>query len=114
MDIIENMDPVAFSEYLKKYQNTICGRHPIGVLLNVSWNCFNYALHNWVLKTERKEQNIKIKMKFQGIRLTLLPQITKGDEKRNDHIYPLSLFLIFPGCCHTEASQWTQDYHEIY
>ncbi len=37
MDIIESMDPVAFGEYLKKYQNTICGRHPIGVLLNVSW-----------------------------------------------------------------------------
>lgn len=36
MDIIEAMDPVAFAEYLKKYQNTICGRHPIGVLLNVS------------------------------------------------------------------------------
>ena len=36
MDIIESMDPVAFGEYLKKYQNTICGRHPIGVLLNVS------------------------------------------------------------------------------
>jgi len=34
MGIIEDMDPVAFSEYLKKFQNTICGRHPIGVLLN--------------------------------------------------------------------------------
>ena len=39
MDIIETMDPAAFSEYLKKYQNTICGRHPIGVLLNVSTAC---------------------------------------------------------------------------
>ena len=36
MDIIEKMDPVSFSEYLREYQNTICGRHPIGVLLNVS------------------------------------------------------------------------------
>jgi hypothetical protein len=36
MDLIESMDPVAFTEYLKKYSNTICGRHPIGVLLNVS------------------------------------------------------------------------------
>merc|ERR1711976_447090 len=34
MDTIESMDPAAFTEYLKKYQNTICGRHPIGVLLN--------------------------------------------------------------------------------
>ena len=42
MDIIESMDPVTFSEYLKKYQNTICGRHPIGVLLNVSRNKFSF------------------------------------------------------------------------
>ncbi|GFN82848.1 protein memo1-like [Plakobranchus ocellatus] len=34
MNIIEKMDPPAFSEYLKAFQNTICGRHPISVLLN--------------------------------------------------------------------------------
>ncbi|XP_049815318.1 protein MEMO1 [Schistocerca nitens] len=33
MDIIESLDPQAFTAYLKKYGNTICGRHPIGVLL---------------------------------------------------------------------------------
>ncbi|KAJ9507357.1 hypothetical protein QJQ45_006329 [Haematococcus lacustris] len=27
--------PTAFSQYLSKYGNTICGRHPIGVLLNM-------------------------------------------------------------------------------
>lgn len=44
MDIIESMDPVAFSEYLKKYQNTICGRHPIGILLNVSFSQAIYSI----------------------------------------------------------------------
>lgn len=34
MDIIETLSPTAFTEYLRKYSNTICGRHPIGVLLN--------------------------------------------------------------------------------
>jgi len=34
MDAIETMDPSQFSSYLQKYSNTICGRHPIGVLLN--------------------------------------------------------------------------------
>ncbi|XP_064599859.1 protein MEMO1-like [Liolophura sinensis] len=34
MEIIERLDPVGFSKYLGQYQNTICGRHPIGVLLN--------------------------------------------------------------------------------
>jgi len=30
--------PERFSDYLVKYRNTICGRHPIAVLLNVSLN----------------------------------------------------------------------------
>ncbi|XP_064819777.1 protein MEMO1-like isoform X2 [Oncorhynchus masou masou] len=34
MGIIETLDPMSFTNYLKKYHNTICGRHPIGVLLN--------------------------------------------------------------------------------
>ena len=36
MEAIAKLDPGGFAEYLKKYENTICGRHPIGVLLNVS------------------------------------------------------------------------------
>lgn len=36
MGIIEQLDPMSFTNYLKKYRNTICGRHPIGVLLNAS------------------------------------------------------------------------------
>nr|ACO15039.1 MEMO1 [Caligus clemensi] len=35
MDIIENLDHDAFAAYLKKYRNTICGRHPIGVFLGM-------------------------------------------------------------------------------
>lgn len=34
MNIIKQLDPVCCSNYLKKYNKTICGRHPIGVLLN--------------------------------------------------------------------------------
>jgi MEMO1 family protein len=33
MDAIETMKPEKFTAYLKKYRNTICGRHPISVLL---------------------------------------------------------------------------------
>uniref|UniRef100_A0A336MPY0 CSON004527 protein n=1 Tax=Culicoides sonorensis TaxID=179676 RepID=A0A336MPY0_CULSO len=33
MDLIETLNPEAFSDYLRKYNNTICGRHPISVLL---------------------------------------------------------------------------------
>lgn len=33
MRIIERLDPTEFTAYLKRYGNTICGRHPIGVLL---------------------------------------------------------------------------------
>jgi len=35
MNLIENLDPVGFSSYLKKFGNTICGRHPIGVFLHM-------------------------------------------------------------------------------
>jgi len=35
MDLIENLDAPGFANYLKKYGNTICGRHPIGVFLNM-------------------------------------------------------------------------------
>lgn len=37
MELIEQLDPEPFSAYLRKYNNTICGRHPIGVFLQV---CF--------------------------------------------------------------------------
>lgn len=33
MEIIEQLDHAGFSAYLKKFSNTICGRHPIGVFL---------------------------------------------------------------------------------
>lgn len=36
MELIEKLDPEPFSTYLRKYSNTICGRHPIGVFLQVS------------------------------------------------------------------------------
>ena len=35
MEIIERMDPQGFTAYLKQFGNTICGRHPIGVFLNM-------------------------------------------------------------------------------
>ncbi|KAM7258571.1 hypothetical protein ACFE04_014312 [Oxalis oulophora] len=38
MDIIETGDPDAFKQYLKKYDNTICGRHPIAVFLHMVRN----------------------------------------------------------------------------
>ncbi|KAI7690624.1 Protein MEMO1 [Sarcoptes scabiei] len=34
MNIIEAIDPAGFAKYLQQYRNTICGRHPIAVLLN--------------------------------------------------------------------------------
>jgi hypothetical protein len=36
MDVIETLKPADFTSYLRKYGNTICGRHPIGVLLNAA------------------------------------------------------------------------------
>mmetsp|Transcript_46 Transcript_46/g.109 ORF Transcript_46/g.109 Transcript_46/m.109 type:complete len:299 (-) Transcript_46:218-1114(-) len=41
MEIIERKDIAGFTDYLQEYGNTICGRHPIGVLLNVLQSCAN-------------------------------------------------------------------------
>lgn len=40
MTIIEKQDPKEFKDYLNKYDNTICGRHPISLLLNVILTLF--------------------------------------------------------------------------
>ena len=48
MDLVESLNHVGFNGYLKQYHNTICGRHPIGVLLAVSlFHCRLYW-HEWV------------------------------------------------------------------
>uniref|UniRef100_A0A2I3SF62 Uncharacterized protein n=1 Tax=Pan troglodytes TaxID=9598 RepID=A0A2I3SF62_PANTR len=51
MSIIEQLDPVSFSNYLRKHRNTICGRHPFRVLNNMSFSFLNYAqssqCRNW-------------------------------------------------------------------
>ncbi|CAI0415211.1 unnamed protein product [Linum tenue] len=39
MDIIETGDPDSFKKYLLEFENTICGRHPIGVFLHMTKNC---------------------------------------------------------------------------
>lgn len=35
MTLIESLEPVDFKKYLKDFDNTICGNHPISVFLNV-------------------------------------------------------------------------------
>eukprot|EP01116_Phalansterium_solitarium_P015625 TRINITY_DN346_c0_g1_i3.p3 TRINITY_DN346_c0_g1~~TRINITY_DN346_c0_g1_i3.p3 ORF type:complete len:123 (-),score=31.14 TRINITY_DN346_c0_g1_i3:234-602(-) len=35
MEAIESQQPSRFYDYHKTYKNTICGRHPIGVLMNM-------------------------------------------------------------------------------
>lgn len=39
MEIIETGNPEAFKAYLKEFDNTICGRHPISVFLHMLKNC---------------------------------------------------------------------------
>lgn len=33
MSLIESLDTAGFNKYLRDFRNTICGRHPIGVLM---------------------------------------------------------------------------------
>ena len=48
MTHIEKHNPNDFANYLNNFENTICGRHPIGVLLNI----INSSQYNSDLKTE--------------------------------------------------------------
>lgn len=53
MNIIETLEPAAFTDYLRKYNNTICGRHPIGVLLHVSHYYF-HVINPTITNNEQK------------------------------------------------------------
>lgn len=53
MDAIEQMDPARFSQYLKEYENTICGRYPIGVLLSVSWIIISFGTDKVLYKIKQ-------------------------------------------------------------
>jgi len=46
MDAIVSLDPVVFSDYLKKTQNTICGRNPIAVMLQAAEHFRQMNNHN--------------------------------------------------------------------
>ncbi|XP_060878577.1 protein MEMO1 [Metopolophium dirhodum] len=50
MDTIETLKPAAFVEYLKTFSNTICGRHPISVLLQAANHLRNQKLSLKFLK----------------------------------------------------------------
>lgn len=39
MALVEQQDPQGFAAYLRRTDNTVCGRHPIGVFLNALKNC---------------------------------------------------------------------------
>lgn len=44
MAAVESLDPSKFESYQQEFSNTICGRHPIAVLMNVGcvicgWDC---------------------------------------------------------------------------
>ncbi|VDM50634.1 unnamed protein product [Toxocara canis] len=50
MEAISRLEPGAFNDYLKKTQNTICGRNPICVMLQ-----FSHALIGSVRKEEKRK-----------------------------------------------------------
>lgn len=58
MDIIETLNPTMFTDYLKKYGNTICGRHPISVLLQVI--AFIYLNSKYIFTFIKKMSNIDV------------------------------------------------------
>lgn len=58
MNLIESLNPDAFTEYLRKYQNTVCGRHPISVFMQsiAALGRQNYQLSFKFLKYAQSNQ----------------------------------------------------------
>lgn len=65
MNIIETLNPPAFTEYLKRYNNTICGRHPIGVMLQVIF--YHDIIIIFILLYTKFNKNILILLVGEGI-----------------------------------------------
>lgn len=55
MDTIEALNPKSYHEYLRTYRNTICGRYPIGVLLQAVKEL--QARHSFALRFVRYAQS---------------------------------------------------------
>jgi len=63
MDIIETLDPSSFRQYRKQYQNTICGRNPIVLLLHTVQHLKEEEGKKWMLKFVKYAQSSKCKNK---------------------------------------------------
>ncbi|XP_039259103.2 protein MEMO1-like [Styela clava] len=61
MKFIEELDATKFHKYLKQYGNTICGRHPIGVLLNAVEALQNQSQPKFTFKFLDYKQSSKCK-----------------------------------------------------
>lgn len=59
MSIIESGDHAAFCSYLRRTENTICGRHPIGVLLSALSYCSRHSERAFSIRFARYEQSSK-------------------------------------------------------
>mgnify|MGYP004603152371 CR=1 FL=1 len=64
MAIIETLRPNDFTDYLRKYNNTICGRHPIGVMLSAvrvlqkeGYNNMSFKFLQYAQSSQCKDMN---------------------------------------------------------
>ena len=66
MKIIEEKNSEKFSSYDNKYHNTICGRHPIGVLLNIIQSLKEEDKNNLTVKFINYAQSNAVKRKSES------------------------------------------------
>ncbi|CDF32954.1 unnamed protein product [Chondrus crispus] len=59
MDAIESGSHSAFCNYQTRTDNTICGKHPIGLLLTALSYCSKHSGHNFSIRFVRYEQSSK-------------------------------------------------------
>lgn len=57
MQLIERSDHAAFCSYQRRTENTVCGRHPIGVLITALTKCASSGSHHFTTRFVRYVQS---------------------------------------------------------
>jgi hypothetical protein len=111
MDIIETLNPAAFTEYLKKFGNTICGRHPIGVLLQVKHSIYllKGIYHSTCKLTLCKSFSFLPQCTYSLTNLYVKYRVTKGTQQSKTYLHIVVYY--FKNCSYWQPPWWIHSCH---
>ncbi|GJN20947.1 hypothetical protein PR202_gb08388 [Eleusine coracana subsp. coracana] len=96
MDIIESADPSAFTQYMQKYNNTICGCHPISVFLHMLNHCSVKLKVNFI-RYDQSSQCIGMEDSSVSYACRIVVKVNPSGERRRMSDQPvLNLLSVLP------------------